>query len=157
MSKRSILSHKYNIHHIRPDILPNLAARFSAYVCVWQNVTDMSQFLAVRAETSGEYGFVFVSLIWLPYRRVPRWRLQFCTRASVSAGWFSAPRGRHDSLYLWQQNIAHVPMERANALKGVAAVFPLPLPETAINSSTCGRRERRKPSRQPGRQHVNSI
>lgn len=48
-------------------------------------------------------------------------------------------------------------LERANALKGVAAVFTLPLPETFINASTCRKKDRRETSRQSGRRHVNSI
>lgn len=48
-------------------------------------------------------------------------------------------------------------LERSNALKGVAAVVTLPLPETFINVSTCRKKDRREMSRQSGRQHVNSI
>ena len=49
-----------------------------------------------------------------------------------------------------------MPMKRANALKGVAAVFTLPLPETGLSTRACGKTERRETSRQPGRQHASS-
>lgn len=101
--------------------------------------------LTVWTERSWRCRSVFVSFIWHFYDHVSWWCIHFCARLSVSASWLSVWHGRHDSAYLWKQNIVLMPVERAVALRSVAAVFALALPDTFINASIC-RKDRRKTS-----------
>lgn len=108
-------------------------------------LSAVTRSLTVWTERSWRCRTVFVSFIWHFYDHVSWWCIHFWARLSVSASWLSVSHGRHDSSYLWKQNIVLMPVERAVALRRVAAVFALALPDTFINASTC-RKDRRKTS-----------